>query len=382
MAVGQVILVNCTDALLTNLTISHSGAGVLILGGSDLGIKDSVFEHNQLAISAADMRNFTVYHNNFLNNGHSPSDPAWVSPGRSVSLDAGYPRGGNFWSNFTGADVCSGARQDNCTGPDGFFDAPFSLGYPYPGEVRHQDNFPLVSPYEPGSTPPAAVLSAFPRKGNLTTAFRFNADLSSDQEDLPRLLRFAFDIDGDGRADADWSNTPALSHTFATAGNHTVTAFVRDTGGLEASASTWVIVVDAPADVTAPRILATAPAKVSAGQVFEVTFEVEDEGNLTGVRFFFQQSDDWRETALDLEPRADGSYAVTIQAPGSGWVRFRATALDEWGNEARAPETGAFEVRVERADGVSAWIGPALWVLVAAVGAGAVLVYGRSKPRP
>src|SRR5213076_3134076 len=41
--------------------------------------------------------------------------------------DDGYPQGGNFWSNYRGADQCSGPGQDVCNGPDGIGDTPYPI---------------------------------------------------------------------------------------------------------------------------------------------------------------------------------------------------------------------------------------------------------------
>ena len=53
--------------------------------------------------------------------------------------DAGYPTGGNYWSNYTGVDLKSGPNQ-NQPGADGVGDTPYEHS---PGEW---DNFPLMMP--------------------------------------------------------------------------------------------------------------------------------------------------------------------------------------------------------------------------------------------
>jgi parallel beta-helix repeat protein len=71
-----------------------------------------------------------IYHNNFLQN------LLHVYPTFHPSLwDAGYPSGGNYWSNYKGIDIYSGSHQ-NETGSDGIGDAPYQ-----------QDNYPLIKPY-------------------------------------------------------------------------------------------------------------------------------------------------------------------------------------------------------------------------------------------
>ena len=71
-----------------------------------------------------------IYHNNFLQNF------LHVYPAFPPSMwDAGYPSGGNYWSDYNGVDIYSGPHQ-NETGSDGIGDAPYQ-----------QDNYPLMKPY-------------------------------------------------------------------------------------------------------------------------------------------------------------------------------------------------------------------------------------------
>ncbi|UCE96318.1 MAG: right-handed parallel beta-helix repeat-containing protein, partial [Candidatus Bathyarchaeota archaeon] len=66
-----------------------------------------------------------IYHNNFINNLRNI--PAGYS-----NWDAGYPSGGNYWSNYEGIDLNSGKGQ-NETGRDGIGDTQYG-----------QDNYPLM----------------------------------------------------------------------------------------------------------------------------------------------------------------------------------------------------------------------------------------------
>ncbi len=61
------------------------------------------------------------------------------------SWDDGYPRGGNYWSDSTGVDNCSGIDQNVCPGPDGISDTPYSFSV---GE----DRYPLMHPFAPAVT--------------------------------------------------------------------------------------------------------------------------------------------------------------------------------------------------------------------------------------
>jgi parallel beta-helix repeat protein len=61
----------------------------------------------------------------------------WESENR---WDDGYPTGGNFWSNYAGADFYRGPHQ-NETGSDGIGDAPFTI------DQNNTDAYPLKKPY-------------------------------------------------------------------------------------------------------------------------------------------------------------------------------------------------------------------------------------------
>jgi hypothetical protein len=51
--------------------------------------------------------------------------------------DNGYPDGGNYWSDYTGTDVYSGAGQ-NMPGSDGIGDTPYVI------DAHNRDNYPLM----------------------------------------------------------------------------------------------------------------------------------------------------------------------------------------------------------------------------------------------
>lgn len=119
--------------------IANNSLGVLVwlsgiatitgnqVSGSDIGI--------QSALLAGTTGEAFVYHNNFIQNGIN----AW--PGSNVVWDAGYPAGGNYWSDYTGTDQCSGPGQDICPNPDGLGDTPYySLGILL-------DHYPLMKPF-------------------------------------------------------------------------------------------------------------------------------------------------------------------------------------------------------------------------------------------
>jgi parallel beta-helix repeat protein len=81
----------------------------------------------------------TFYHNNFIANPKH----TWLYGENNNSWDNGYPSGGNYWSNYTGADSKSGAYQ-NQTGSDGIGDTPYVM------VSNNVDNYPLMKPWGTG----------------------------------------------------------------------------------------------------------------------------------------------------------------------------------------------------------------------------------------
>ena len=89
-----------------------------------------------------------IYHNSFLDDG-----PYVFDVGAEFAIgghywhqsknvwDNGFPLGGNYWENYTGADLYSGVNQ-TLQGSDGIADSPYLL------YTSNMDNFPLVNPWQ------------------------------------------------------------------------------------------------------------------------------------------------------------------------------------------------------------------------------------------
>src|SRR5206468_1468249 len=83
-----------------------------------------------------------VHHNDFINNSQQVDS----ARGTNHSWDDGYPSGGNFWSDYTGIDVCRGPLQDDCTGGDGNGDTPRAVN------ATETDRYPLMQPIAQDTT--------------------------------------------------------------------------------------------------------------------------------------------------------------------------------------------------------------------------------------
>jgi len=91
--------------------------------------------------------NNTIHHNNFINNWTQ----AHVFGCSSNAWDDGYPSGGNYWSDYTGADVNG----------DGIGDTPYII------DAENQDRYPLMHTWPPAPLTVSAIIDINPHTLNL-----------------------------------------------------------------------------------------------------------------------------------------------------------------------------------------------------------------------
>jgi parallel beta-helix repeat protein len=110
---GVAVVLNSTDNLITENVVSSSYYyGVWVENSSENSFNHNLF-NNQ--------KQFYIY------NG-------------SNTWDDGYPSGGNYWSDYNGADVKKGPNQ-NEAGSDGIGDTPYVI------DANNVDRYPLENPY-------------------------------------------------------------------------------------------------------------------------------------------------------------------------------------------------------------------------------------------
>jgi len=233
VAAGEIILANCMGVQVSNITFQGGQVGLVIAFSVRTLVVFNRFVDEGLGFTFWGSPG-SVYHNDFVRSGYAliaaPSEPA-------TRFDADYPAGGNYWSQVTGEDRCSGTRQDSCVDPDGMLDAAFRIfgtGSPY------VDRYPLAVPINLSNTWPIASFHVEARDADVYTPIVFNASGSSDREDPANVLQIRWDFDGDGRWDTNWTSNKVVTHQFPDTEPHSVRVEVRDSDGLLSIATVTV----------------------------------------------------------------------------------------------------------------------------------------------
>jgi hypothetical protein len=115
--------------------------------------------------------------------------------------DNGYPSGGNYWSDYTGAD----------NNHDGIGDTPY-----YIPDENNKDNYPLMHQYGP----PYAEFTSTVHDRTVT----FNASRSHDYDGI--IILFEWDF-GDNTSGTGM----IINHTYTDYGSHTIILTVTDNDG-------------------------------------------------------------------------------------------------------------------------------------------------------
>jgi len=131
---GYVALVNCTSITVQNLSLTSNWQGALLAYTTNSTITKNNITNNYFGIWLHDSSNNIIYHNNFVDN----TEQVYSYDSTNV-WDDGYPSGGNYWSDYTGADKKSGPKQDQPRS-DGIGDTPYII------DNYNRDNYPLMRP--------------------------------------------------------------------------------------------------------------------------------------------------------------------------------------------------------------------------------------------
>ena len=146
------------NATIANNLIMNNGGGISLGPYSDYNtISRNNISMNDSGLYIEYSTNNMIYSNNFVDNvltqvnvhisyKNTPSGIIVLNPSANA-WDNGYPSGGNYWSDYSGADVYKGFCQ-NEIGSDGIGDTPVSVLAGWgPKMVNNTDFYPLTAPW-------------------------------------------------------------------------------------------------------------------------------------------------------------------------------------------------------------------------------------------
>lgn len=276
VSIGQLIVTNCKDVRVTHLQITATKRAIQMAFTDGAHIESNNLSFNDMGVDLRFSANISIISNNILFNkrngillltvtngvvkGNNISDNGFIGIGLTKSVDVrvhhnniirnnlqafdkigsnnawntAYPVGGNYWSDYSGEDGCSGPQQDVCPEPDGIGDTR------YVTEDGIEDLSPLMKPYIPTNGPVAyfTIVASISSAGN----FFVDASLAWDLHDFGETLEVRWDWEDDGIWDTNWSTTKTAEHQYSSPGTFTIRLEVRDMGGLTGNTTMQVMV--------------------------------------------------------------------------------------------------------------------------------------------
>lgn len=132
---GIEVLLSYDNVFSGNKISNVHNQGIIAIETSGNNFTQNTVSFNRKGIVLRDSAGNRVYHNGLIGN--------WEQQASEESgndfWDAGYPLGGNFWSDCSGSDVRRGSYQDEPNG-DGLCDEPYDFN-------GGKDDYPLMKPY-------------------------------------------------------------------------------------------------------------------------------------------------------------------------------------------------------------------------------------------
>jgi hypothetical protein len=113
-------------------------AGVVVESSQDVAITRNEIGNSGIGVHIAGTTGALVSGNSLLFNDRAGDGPPQASDDGVNAWDAGYPAGGNYWTDYAGADRCRGPAQDDCSAPDGLGDTPYVI------DADSRDRYPLI----------------------------------------------------------------------------------------------------------------------------------------------------------------------------------------------------------------------------------------------
>ncbi|MGD8506851.1 MAG: NosD domain-containing protein [Candidatus Bathyarchaeota archaeon] len=127
---------------------NNNQEGVFLYYSSTNHLIGNLVSNNECGVCLENSSTNGFFHNNFIDN----TKQVLKLFGRSANTwDAGYPSGGNYWSDHVAVDNYSGISQDEA-GSDRIVDEPYLIN------EANKDSYPLVEPWNPKPSDPTEAL--------------------------------------------------------------------------------------------------------------------------------------------------------------------------------------------------------------------------------
>jgi uncharacterized repeat protein (TIGR01451 family) len=223
---------------LANNTCDNNYFGVYIESSSDDTLTNNLWGNNGYGIYLFGSTNDRIYHNNLINNTTQAYDD------NQNYWDNGYPSGGNYWSDYTGADNYHGPNQ-NILGLDGIGDTPENI----PGG-SNRDIYPLMAPWPLFRSVSVSITpTSQSRADNATLAYTVTVSNTGDVSDnyiltvndnagwSPIVSSTSFNVFAGSSGSATLSVTIPSNAIGGTIDNITVTATSQADNTVSGSAS-------------------------------------------------------------------------------------------------------------------------------------------------
>lgn len=203
--------------MINSNNVTNNEQGILLFDSTSNTFIGNYVENNSICIGFSSSSNNMIRGNYFINNEKQVYDTGMTDSSVSNSTNYwyfDYPVGGNYWSDYKGVDLMSGASQ-NQEGSDTFGDTPYVL------YGNNKDQYPLL-PY--GSPFGVSIISPENKTynpGSITLTYIVTETGSS----------ISYSLDGQAKITISGSTTlPEMSE-----GTHNVTIYAKDTDGTEKS---------------------------------------------------------------------------------------------------------------------------------------------------
>ena len=273
-----ILIENSSKCIVSNNTVTQNFQyGIrLRINATDNTVVGNSITDNPTGVSIADpsCQNNIFYHNNFVNKYHQAQ-----SYGTNNQWNEEYPIGGNYWSDYTGADANG----------DRIGDTPYiTLGV--------NDTYPLMNPW--GNIPPIAHFTYTPKEPTKNQIITFNASESYDPDGNISTYKWDF---GDGNITLTTNIT--IKHRYMDYGNYTVTLTVTDQTGLTDST---------PKTVTVQKITSTLSIQVNPPKI-EIGKNTTISGKLyppkeTTITIKYKLAENAWQTLTTLHTDSQGNY--------------------------------------------------------------------------